>query len=356
MRALSIGSDQTLLHSTGRLLERLLPLAESAGELAVIVRGSKDETKVLSPHLRVYSVCGSKPVVFFKILRIGKTLLLRTPFDLITVQDVYFLALIGYLLSRRFKIPLEIQVHGLEKFTGLRKLLAPVLLRRADQIRVVSERLRKLLTTNYSLLTTKIYTLPIYSQTEVPMQTIERKAVPHPFTFLTVGRLVPVKDIGMQIEALAELAREFPDVRLLIVGEGKEGGKLKLQARSSKLEAKIRFEGRQENPGQYYKDADAFLLTSISEGWGLVVTEAAAYGLPIVMTDVGLAGEFIKDGENGIVIPVGDKRALVMAMKEMITNSAKRTRLGENARTSFLALPKKEEQIQKQIIQWHSLK
>ena len=63
-----------------------------------------------------------------------------------------------------------------------------------------------------------------------------------------------------------------------------------------------------------------FLLTSNYEGWGLAIIEAASFGLPIIMTDVGCAGEIIKNEESGIIIPVGDKKALAAAMTKLIQN------------------------------------
>lgn len=129
-------------------------------------------------------------------------------------------------------------------------------------------------------------------------------------------------------------------------------GNLQFSISNFQLEDKISLEGRQENLGKYYKEADCFLMTSNSEGWGLVVTEASAYGLPIIMTAVGLAGEFIKNGENGIVIPIGDERALFSAMKRVINDEVLRKQFSENVRCSFEALPSAKVQIEKQVEEW----
>ncbi|MEK9184817.1 MAG: GtrA family protein, partial [Patescibacteria group bacterium] len=99
----------------------------------------------------------------------------------------------------------------------------------------------------------------------------------------------------------------------------------------------------QNDVGNYYSQADVFLLTSNSEGWGLVVIEAATYGLPIIMTDVGCAGEVIVNGESGIIIPIGDKKALVRNMKRIIEDQELREKLGANAKLVVQSLPSKEE-------------
>ena len=163
---------------------------------------------------------------------------------------------------------------------------------------------------------------------------------------------MPVKNVALQICAFARLVKEYPQIRLRIVGEGPMRRNLQLTTNNLQLKDRVAFEGRQDNLSPYYKNADAFLLTSDFEGWGLAVTEAAAYGLPIIMTDVGLAGEFIGDGENGLVIPVGDEVALVAAMRRVMTDASLRARLGSAASASFLALPSAEEQIRKQVEEW----
>ena len=110
-----------------------------------------------------------------------------------------------------------------------------------------------------------------------------------------------------------------------------------------KLENNVKLLGWQNNPDKFYSQADAFLLTSNYEGWGMAVVEAANYGLPIIMTDVGCAGEFIKDGESGIVIPVNDQAKLEEAMLRIINDDNLRKELIEGAFSAIKNLPNKEE-------------
>ncbi len=330
MRVLNLSLDKDVLKEGTLVQKRLAALAAAAGEIIV-----------LTP----FSHSGRKVVQFFKLWKQARKILAEKHFDLITVQDTSYLALLAYMLAKKYQIPLEVQVHGFEKLRGVRKLLAWFVLHRADKIRVVSERLRH-------AISPRAYVLPVYTQIALPIE--KNKDTRVIFTFLTVGRLVPVKNVEMQIRAFARIAKAAPKAQLVVVG-GSLGEVLKLKVKSLKLEEKIRFEGRQENLARFYENADAFLLTSNSEGWGVVVTEAAAYGLPIIMTDVGLAGEFIKNGENGIVISVGDEDALVAAMRRIIENAELRARLGAAARASFAALPSTEEQIRKQVEEWRLL-
>lgn len=343
MRVLNFSLDKEVLKEGSLVARRLAALSVAAGEVVVLVPSGK----------------GSKLMQFLRLWQDAKKILSEKQFDLITVQDTAYLALLAYLLALKFRVPFEVQVHGFERFSGTRKVLAGFVLRRADKIRVVSERLQRELETRFKIQDSRIYELPVYVQgmpptTPTPLASLgvlplgkggeEEKL----FTFLTVGRLVPIKNITMQIRAFARIAKEFSNVRLVIVGDGPERENLPKHDR-------VIFEGTQKELSRFYENADAFLLTSDSEGWGVVVTEAAAYGVPIIMTDVGCAGEFITDGENGIVIPVGDEDALVCAMRNIITDGELRARLGRGGRASFLALPTSEEHIQKQIAEWQKL-
>ncbi len=392
--------DRAILERDSAVQKRLLALAdrvppkplaegEEAGEITVFVPAGKDEKLELSPSLTVYAFGGLKIVQMWKIWREGKRLLATTApsllplqgehhhlasqtrhsssteeergrekgerFDLITVQDAYFLGFLAVQLGKKFSVPVEVQIHGFEKRVGARARLARFVLSGATKIRVVSERLRHFLNSEFRIQNSAIYRLPVYTQVEVPERLGKRKTVPYPFTFLTVGRLVPVKNIGLQIRAFAKLAKQIPHIRLRIVGEGPDLEKLKSEALSSKLEEKIVFEGGQKEVGKYYEEADAFLLTSDYEGWGRVVLEASAYRLPIIMTDVGLAREVIVNEESGLIIPVGDEEELVRAMKDLLDKPELRERLGEGAERAFRALPMPEEQIQKQVTEWQVL-
>lgn len=359
MRVFNISLDKTILKKDSAVQRRLVSLAEAAGELTVCVPSTRTESVQPSEHLRVHAVGGLKPFQFFGLWLRARQELTRKRYDLVTVQDPYFLGFLGAQLAEKYSVPLEVQIHGFERMEGGRARLARFVFGKAKKIRVVSERLRRELYSTFRIPYSKMYVLPVYTQTHptsiLPSKEGSRKRVPYPFTFLTVGRLVPVKNIGLQIRALAKVAEKIPQVRLRIVGDGPLREVLKLQVKSSKLEDKVLFEGYQEDLNRYYAEADAFLLTSDAEGWGRVVLEAAAHRLPIIMTNVGLAQELITNNESGFIIPVGDEHELVLAMLEFVGSPELRARLGEGAYKVFKALPKGEEQIQKQVKEWEIL-
>jgi len=137
------------------------------------------------------------------------------------------------------------------------------------------------------------------------------------------SRLTREKNIGLAIEVFAGIMNQESGIKnplLLIVGDGPERENLELRIKNYAVPA-----GRQElrsnaviepwtdDLASYYKTADLFLLTSNYEGYGRTVIEAQAAGLPILMTDVGVA--------IGEVVPVGDKAALVAALNKIMDNS-----------------------------------
>ncbi|MBU2037488.1 glycosyltransferase family 4 protein, partial [Patescibacteria group bacterium] len=237
-------------------------------------------------------------------------------------------------------------------YRGLRKLIAKYVLPRANVVRCVSQRLKKQLIDDFGVAPEKITVVPIYIK--VKSQKSKVKNNEDKKIFLTVGRLVPVKNIDLQIAAMAEVVKKYPQAELWIVGDGPEEEQLKVKSQKLKVNDKIKFLGKKnkEELAEIYKKADAFLLTSNSEGWGLAVIEAASYGLPIIMTDVGCAGEVIKNNESGLIITIGDKQSLIQAMENLLRDEALRQRIGEGARQAVTALPSKQETLNLYLMSW----
>ncbi len=149
------------------------------------------------------------------------------------------------------------------------------------------------------------------------------------FNVVFVGRMVTVKNVSMQLKAAAALKDQFPQFRLHVVGDGPLHEELQAEASNLGLGDSVVFHGRQEGLalGTFYREADAFLLTSFAEGWPMVIFEAMTAGLCVVMTDVGCAGEMIVDDKNGLVVPVDDHQALAKALEKLMTEDGLKDRL-----------------------------
>lgn len=136
---------------------------------------------------------------------------------------------------------------------------------------------------------------------------------------VTVGRLQPVKNQKMLLDAYADFEKEHSDYTLHLYGKGDLEEELKQQAKKLGLEDKIVFHGFCNNVAEETKDAGMFVLCSNYEGISNSLVEALALGIPTVATDCPIGGcrSYITDHVNGLLIPVGDKDALVGAMKEL---------------------------------------
>lgn len=343
MKLLVFGLDNSILDKNSALAKRTIEYGALVEEYVIITPAKENKMVQLSDNASAHGVKSKNKILgLLKIYKLAKKIIKEEKIDVISAQDQYYLGFVGLKLARKFNLGLEIQVHGFEKFSGLRKMIAKYILPRADSVRVVSQRLKKRMTDEFGVAENKIMVVPICVELKIMNNEPRIKNKNDKFIFLTVGRLVPVKNIGMQIGAMEEVVKKYSNVELWIIGEGSERKNIESMIKNLELGGKVKLLGWRNDVKKYYDQADVFLLTSHSEGWPLVILEAANYGLPIIMTDVGSAGELIINNESGIVIPVSDEVKLKEAMLSLIKNFELRKKLGEGARRAVNNLPAKE--------------
>jgi glycosyltransferase involved in cell wall biosynthesis len=322
MKILGISLDPSILDKESIPAQRIVKFGKDLDKYYLLVPADKDQKSQLASNIFTESLSShNKFLLFFKIYRRINEILKNEKFDLLTTQDAYFLSLILIFLSKKHGIKFEVQIHGFEKHHGLRKLLAKYSLKQADIIRTVSIKKKEYLINNFSIPAKKIYVSPVF----VDRQKIEntksefslRNLYPDDFIFLTVGRLVPVKNIALQIRAIKQLNLE--KVKLIIIGQGPQKINLKTLVEQNNIQEQVIFvDGYVKNVADYYKSADCLLITSNMEGYCMVVAEAVLADLPVIMTDVGCAGDLVENGVNGFVVPVNDLEALLSKMKKVI--------------------------------------
>ncbi|MDO8562158.1 MAG: glycosyltransferase, partial [bacterium] len=174
----------------------------------------------------------------------------------------------------------------------LRVLVAGFVLRRASRIRVVSERIKTSLEKKYHL-RAPVTVLPSFVDVELfrdakVEENLAKRFAEFKTKLLVVSRLEPEKNVGLAIRAFAKSAIE--DSCLIILGEGREKESLQKLSEKVGLSKWVFFEGA-EAPIKYYKLADLVLAPSLYEGYGMVIVEALASGVPVLSTDVGIARE-----------------------------------------------------------------
>jgi glycosyltransferase involved in cell wall biosynthesis len=158
-------------------------------------------------------------------------------------------------------------------------------------------------------------------------------------TFLFSGSLIHRKGVDLLAAAFVEIAREFSNVRLRVIGDGelRESVEQTLRPVRERVEF-VGFTDWDQLP-QAYASADVLCVPSRYDGWGLVVPEGLASGLPVIATDrMGAALEFVETARNGWLIAAGDQDALINAMREAARLSASELeQLGHHARESVSA-------------------
>ncbi|CAN5737748.1 colanic acid biosynthesis glycosyltransferase WcaL [soil metagenome] len=164
-------------------------------------------------------------------------------------------------------------------------------------------------------------------------------ADPGPLRLVTVGRLDPLKGHGDLISALALLRRGGVDARLTIVGGGEHHGAFLARAHLLGQGDHVDLVGSLPPSGVTgaLEEADVFVSASLSEGISNATLEAAAVGLPVVVTDVGGMGEVVDDEVNGLLVPPGDPGALAGALAGLADDATRRVELGRAGRARVAA-------------------
>lgn len=135
---------------------------------------------------------------------------------------------------------------------------------------------------------------------------------------VAVGRLAKQKDFITLIKAFSIICKDC-NVRLLILGKGEEERVLKGLCEELKISERVRFMGFKENPYKYMNRADVFVLSSKWEGFGHVIVEAMASGVPVVATDCKSGpGEIIGDDEYGLLVEVGNEYDMAKKIKSVL--------------------------------------
>ncbi|WP_340266357.1 glycosyltransferase family 4 protein [Sphingobium mellinum] len=150
---------------------------------------------------------------------------------------------------------------------------------------------------------------------------------------VAVGRLVPQKGFDLLLDAFARAADKIPDWSLIIWGEGPERARLEARRDALGLRDRVVMPGVTQAHGAWLHDADIFVLSSRFEGWGIVVGEAMAAGVPTISFDCCFGpGEMITDGVSGLLVPDGDVQALGESLVKLCADPDLRRHLSEGAR------------------------
>jgi glycosyltransferase involved in cell wall biosynthesis len=148
----------------------------------------------------------------------------------------------------------------------------------------------------------------------------------------TVGRMAPVKNHRLLIEALFKLRAKGTDAHLAIIGEGELRENLTAYAADLGVSEYVSLVKETKNISEFYGALDLFCLSSDSEGIPLTMLEAMAAGVPVVSTNVGGIPEVVQDGVNGRLVPKGSAELLAQRIGDLLGDPAKSAELAERGR------------------------
>lgn len=183
---------------------------------------------------------------------------------------------------------------------------------------------------------TKIYVPLARSAAQMSKEDIQlRLGLANRKYFIYVGRFSAEKNLFTLLDAFARFQQVKPDWGLLLVGSGPQEAELKEYIRVHCL-SNVVFAGfiQQDDLPWFYLASEVFILPSTSEPWGLVVDEALALGLPVIVSNrCGCVAELVQNGVNGVCFNPDNASELALAMQALAADEKLRNRMGQKSRT-----------------------
>jgi glycosyltransferase involved in cell wall biosynthesis len=234
--------------------------------------------------------------------------------------------------------------YGLAVF--ILKRIETYVAKRAEKIVVPSKYLKQIVS-NWGIDKNKITV--VYNSFDGEIQN-DTENVPRERIIFSAGRLVPWKGFLTLIALMPRLIRHFPEIKLIIAGEGSERRKLERAIKELSLSSSVFLAGplSQEKLFKYIRSASVFVLNTAYEGFSHQLLEVMALGTPVVTTDIGGNPEVIENEKNGLLVKLDDRDAIVRSVEKILLNEAFSGELTENARRT-VALFNRERMINETV-------
>lgn len=289
---------------------------------------------------------------------------LKSKPSLVTAQDPFIAGKLAFLVSRLLNIPFEMQEHA-DYFGGAWEHEFPVIheirafwvkwiLRRADHVRVVSERVKEHVMRRCKIDESRISVIPVYQDISGLLDLPNKKWQDIP-TIVMPCRFVKQKGIDTALQAFVRLQKSGIKFRVKLYGSGKLEAWIRESIHELGL-ADIVSIAPWSSPEHIWKNADLFVMSSNYEGWGRTIVEAMAAGIPIITTDIGCVGSLFRPQVDGRVVQSRNAETLATAIKEVIEEGERRDWMVANARERVKALPSQAELQSSQKKAWEKMK
>jgi glycosyltransferase involved in cell wall biosynthesis len=248
-----------------------------------------------------------------------------------------------FLAASRTKTPIITTEHDPFKISYIKDLFKKQSLKQISKIITVSENNKKILTELYPSQSNKIEVIhngidSIWWKSQLLRYRPEDRkkikeelfhAKENTFIIISVAELHERKGQEFLIKAIPAVVEKYPNVKLVLVGEGPNKSNLKKLVKELGIERHVTFTGKQKEIAKLLKSSNIFVLPSKREAFGLVNAEAMICGLPIVASKVGGIPEIVKDEETGILVEPQNHEEITKALLILIENPEIRKTLGE---------------------------
>jgi glycosyltransferase involved in cell wall biosynthesis/4-amino-4-deoxy-L-arabinose transferase-like glycosyltransferase len=362
LQSVMFSYDRDLLNPESAAFERMRDLAgDGCIEAILLSRFANHEINDLY-HVRAYGFSGNAVRrMFFAIKQALTSVAVAPRRTIVTAQDPFIAGLIGYLVSRWKNVPLEVQEHG-DFYSGYwvkeswknraLSLLGIFILRQAERVRVVSERVKSHLVA-IGVDEKRIEVIPVACDLSALLDS-DFKPRGDAFHFVAPCRFVEQKGLDILIGAAERLKGEGVRFHLSVIGKGPLLPALHGWIEKAGLIEQVSVH-EWKDPTDLWRGADGLVLSSRYEGFARTLVEAMASGAAIVTTDVGCVGSVVRPGTDARVVAIDDRDALAHAMKETIQNVAGTEAMRLSAREQAKRFLSRSELHQMQRSGWRSM-
>lgn len=244
---------------------------------------------------------------------------------------------VGRIAGAALRVPVVSTLHNVPRDYAMQKphrhLLQRATLPLVTRLVAVSERIRDHYTAEWHVSPSRIISIrnavPLEPYLAVPEGTPPTSDGP---VIVNIAKLFPQKAQHVLLDAAQIVLAQRPDVRFRIVGGGDMEAKLRAQALALGIAGQVDFLGVRKDIPAILATSDIFTLSSAWEGLPVTAVEAMAAARACVLTDVGGARDLIDHGQNGLIVPPANPRALAAALLDLLANEGPRRVLGLAAR------------------------
>ncbi|MFA6270462.1 MAG: glycosyltransferase [Candidatus Paceibacterota bacterium] len=339
MKVISLGMGQKIFEKDSAVRQRQIEYGKFFDELHMVVftpDDAKFQNEKIADNVFLYPTKSKIRVFYiFDFIKIVKKILKKIGKEnvVLTCQDPFETGIAGAFIKLFFDLPLHVQIHTdlahkyfiEESFLNkVRFFMSEFTLKYSDRVRVVSERIKK----SVWQFSKNIDVLPI--KTEISQGSALETKKPFPFTLIMVCRLEKEKNIKTVFDAIKNLDK---NIGLCLVGDGSQKSYLENMAKNIGISERVFWAGWQNNLSSYYKMADSFISTSFYEGYGVSTVEAALDGLPLLLSDTGLAEEMFKNNESALVCGAKDVDCFSKNISKIYEDKELGLKLGQRAKS-----------------------